>query len=166
LQNSKIPAGRPRSAALQHLSNLAAANSDECQWPLNDQKNIIWITGSRTPRYISCTIVNGTAPDGMVPVQICGVLGCVNGRHWRWGTMEESLKNRRFKDRKGGLNPNSKLNWEYVRAIRAIKWEGGDHRMRVAASYGISLRTLNAVIKNWIWKAEDMPSVACEGDEF
>jgi len=153
----KTPQGRPRSAALQHLANLASIETDECQWPLSDQKSIIWTTGSRSPSWISCTIVNGANPQGLVPVQICGVPGCVNGRHWRWGTMQESLENRRFKDRRGAENPNAKLNWERVRAIRSIKWEGGDHKIRVAEQYGISLKTLNGVVKGWIWK---------EGDEF
>ena len=162
----KNPQGRPRSAALQHLANLATIRTDECQWAMSDQKSIVWTSGSRSPSWISCTIVNGSNPPGMVPVQICGVIGCVNGRHWRWGTMQESFANRRFKDRQGANNPNSKLNWEYVKAIRSIRWEGGDHKMRVAKSYGISLKTLNAVLKNWVWKEADMPSVADKGDEF
>lgn len=165
--------GRPgprRSQALEFIYESCRAGDDDCHIFSYPQQRISFGGKTKTPQWVACRTVNGMPPEGSVPVRVCRVPGCVNGHHFKWGTLEESLASRVFKDRSGSRNPNAKLNWDAVREIRDIHW-GKDFSLgisrprgksfndivqaeqkRVAAKYGITTSTLRNVVAGYIWK--------------
>lgn len=147
----KRPPGRPRSPAAQHLTNLVALKSDECQFFPFEQEKVAFSSGARSPQWITCRLANGMPGAGQVPVRQCGVSGCINGYHYKWGTMAEAQDARVYKPRSGGNNPNAKLDETKVAAIKATKWLSGNQKVQAAKSYGISVKTLNSIIKGWSW---------------
>lgn len=58
-----------------------------------------------------------------------------------------------YKPKKGEKNPNAKLNWEKVREIRRMAEKGVEKKDMVPV-YGVSLRTVSAVIKGEYWRED------------
>src|SRR5215216_2368856 len=159
---SKRPPGRPRSQAAMFLMNLVAGADDECQFFPFDQKHVAWGGGTRTPHWITCRLVNGEPSEGQVPVRQCGVYGCINGRHYKWGTMGEAQANRIFRSRKGGNNPRANISDLELSQLRSINWGNGRFMAQVAERHGVTVRTLNSLLRGWV-RAEVKPYVR---DEF
>lgn len=186
--------GRRKSPAFTFISDSCIDDPDACEMFDYPQDSISFGGLTKSPRWIACYLAHGSPPPGMVPVPVCGVPGCINGHHFKWGTQAEVMAKRRFKNRTGSRNPNAKLTWEKVRAIRSLPW-GKDYilsvgyvpgktigtilkerKEAVAAQYGIAFVTLERVLRGKLWPAEDDPlgpagdndgdSINTDGDEF
>jgi len=134
------------SKAFKYLQGVSASNSDECAFFPFPQKAVAWGASSKQPHWITCFLTNGSPPEGTVPVRICGVQGCINGRHFKWGTQSEAQAARIFKPRTGGRNPNARVTDAQVAEWRAMDWGNGMRKVEAAQEAGITLRTLNNIL--------------------
>ncbi len=58
----------------------------------------------------------------------------------------------------GAKNPNVKLNWEKVDAIRAAYSAGGVIYQQLADQYGVSKVLIGQIVRFRIWREEDRPA--------
>lgn len=122
---------------------------------------------TRTPQWVTCHEINGTPPPDMVPVNTCGVVGCINGRHYKWGSFHDMLASRRFKERRGSDNPNAKLTEDQVARWKAKDWGNGAEKGPESRKAGISIKTLNMILDGKAWQhVEPNARAGLEGDEF
>lgn len=168
------------------IKGLAEIDTDVCIDPPFTQKSVYWRGSIMSLPRVVCGEKNGWPDDMMlVPVRRCGTPRCANGKHYRWGTMSEVRSlHKAQRSHKNASNPNSKLDWDAVRHIRAVvadapkfmRPESGlastfripapttlSHseamtRRQLAAKYGVSLRTIDDVVRGRKWKED--------GDEF
>lgn len=148
---TKRKPGRPPSKRFLELQEHNLSGSDECFFLYGGVKNMRYAGHVGTARWVTTTMVHGLPSPGQVPVQTCGVIGCLNGHHWKWGTMVENAAARRKPNRVGVKNPNAKLGEEQVREIRSMGDMTGAKRRELAARYGVSIHTINAVIRGQTW---------------
>lgn len=156
---SKRKPGRPQSQNLKELREFALGDPEPCQFLYGKVGNIRFAGRVNTARWVTTMLVHGLPSPGQVPVQTCGVIGCLNGHHWRWGTMVENAAARRKPNRVGVKNPNAKLTREQVIEIRSMGDMTGAKRRELAERYDVSIHTINAVIRGQTWAGVD-------GDEF
>lgn len=135
------------------------SGSDECFFLYGVVKNMRYAGHVGSVRWVTTTMVHGLPSPGQVPVQTCGVIGCLNGHHWKWGTMVENAAARRKPNRVGVKNPNAKLGEDQVREMRSMGDLTGAKRRELAKRYGVSIHTINAVLRGQTWAGVD-------GDEF
>lgn len=154
-----------KSSAMEFLRGKIGSWGDECYSLPKPQRNILLVNKSRSIGWVACKLANGDPPEGGVSINTCGILDCVNGTHWRWGTFEEALAQRDFPSRKGGSNPAAKLTEEEVAQLRSVNWERGAYKSQAAEAAGISISTLHAILKGWTWKGVK-PYETKKGDEF
>jgi len=154
--------GRKKSDAMLFIMGHAYAPTDECILFTYPQKQLSFGGSTRSPHWVSCFLVNGAPPEGTVPVRKCGVRDCINGTHFKWGTLDEAQSARVFSSRAGAGNPNAKLNDEQVRDIKSRVYKNGRDKMLTAKEFGITPKTLGLILKgvNWSWVKTD------KGDEF
>lgn len=135
---------------------------------------------------VVCGEKNGWNVDLLLmPVRTCETHRCANGRHYRWGTRKEAAGHRAVsRNHVKENNPNAKLSWEAVREIRAevarsaepvarteltagmpdpraavIGRKQAMTRRELAAKYGVTLKTIDKVVRNETW-------IEPQGDAF
>lgn len=132
------------------LSQFTLSVSDCYELPTNQQR-IFYLNSQRTPQWVSTAMHHGMPKLGQVPVKKCGIVCCVNGAHYRWGTQAECNAARRVRPLHGEGNPNAKLDNLIVSQLRCVDWGYGYWKPAVARALGVSVRTLVGVIEGRSW---------------
>ena len=100
----------------------------------------------------SWELEHGPIPKGLCVLHTCDVRLCVNPRHLWLGTRGDNNRDRaekgRSSDRRGELNPNTKLCAEQVREIRTTEATSDE----LARTYGVARRTINNILSYATWK--------------
>ena len=108
---------------------------------------------------LSWVLHRGPIPEGMQVMHTCDqnyqvgdatYRRCVNPEHLRLGTNQDNHDDKVYKGRSN--LPQSKLDAEKVRDIRARYAAGTTSQPRLAKEYGVSLTTIHSVIERWTWK--------------
>lgn len=184
------------SVVMNWLKDAISEDRNECIVPVFKQSSVYWMGQIRSIAWIICEAGNGPPADHiLVPIRSCEVKRCGCKQHYRWGTASElRIQNMAQRNRRGEDNPNSKLSWGAVSEIRSAglnmprfsgnlnSFEGQAklvehnrvlmdtiHRRQVMADkYGITLQTLDKVIKGYVWNEAERPfdHSGPEGDEF
>jgi hypothetical protein len=98
----------------------------------------------------------GPIPDGMLVCHSCDNGMCVNPDHLWLGThadnTNDAIRKGRANTPHGVAKPNSKLNPEKVREIRALLATGGRSQRSIAREYGINHSTLQDLVNGITWK--------------
>jgi hypothetical protein len=170
-----------RSEVTEWIEKIVALDDGLCHDPPFTQKTVYWRGESMSLPRAVCGEKNGWNGDMLlVPVRSCGTPRCGNGHHYRWGTVSEARAHSAIpRDHKGAGNPNSKLDWDAVRHIRRVvadapQWVSTaltedlretrgmviSHaeamtRRELALKYGVTLRTIDDVVRNRKWKEEE-----------
>lgn len=151
------------------VRRYATKDKIECVIPPFTNSRIRLGYKSVTAQWLSCCVVNGDPKGGEVPVKTCGVKGCINGFHYRWGDMEDAQRARIFGPREGSNNPNSKLTEMEVSQLLCVNWGNGRFKSQAAEAAGIKPATLMAILDRRIWK-NVLPykpmDLTEKGDEF
>ncbi|MBR0721791.1 HNH endonuclease [Bradyrhizobium manausense] len=89
---------------------------------------------------LSCEIVNGPIPPGMLVMHSCDNGFCVNPRHLSVGTPAENMADKMRKGRSG----TTRLCASEVREIRALREQGYSFR-KIAAETGVALSGVHGI---------------------
>ena len=158
-----------RFEALEWISHSNVNRGDECFEFEFDSPTVRFMDKSRAPCWISCFLIHGPTEGDQHPVQICKTPGCINGRHFKWGTYTEKMRARVFPSRRGEANPTAKFTDLEVAQLKSVRWGNGRWKKQVAEIHGVSIMTLNGVISGKTW-SHIAPYVSAknsvEGDEF
>jgi Flp pilus assembly pilin Flp len=107
---------------------------------------------------------NGPIPDGMCVLHRCDNPSCVNVDHLWLGTVAENNRDRSLKGRsshrsvnRGVAHGQARLTEETVLNIRKRYAAGDRRRKAIAASVGVSVGTVRAVIdrQSWAWLRDE-----------
>lgn len=104
---------------------------------------------------IVCSLVNGDpADDKQLALHSChgGKLGCINGKHLRWGTNQENSDDMVTAGRslKGISRPFKRLKPSDVRLIRA-RLSNGEKKVSIARSFGVTSLSIRNIEKGKSW---------------
>lgn len=141
-----------RPLALEFIARKHKDWGSDCYALEKPQKRILFQNKTRSIGWVVCFYAYGAPEEGQVPVNDCGAWDCCNGTHWHWGTMQEALDNRVFPSRRGGKNPNAKLDEDDVAILRAVNWERGTFKRAVWEHLGITPQTFHAILRGKTWK--------------
>lgn len=102
---------------------------------------------------ISCMIHKIEIPENMCVLHTCDNPGCVNYKHFEFGTRKDNSIDRDNKNRQasGENNGNSKLNWSMVKEIRRKHDVDGMIQQQLANEYNVNRRDIGMIINNEIW---------------
>ena len=162
-----------RTPALDFIYEMNGTVTMGCTpFPFN-QKRVYYLLSQRTPHWVACAMEHGPPKPGEVPVRLCGLSGCINGKHYKWGTQGEANSTRDVPGMSGEANPGAKVDRLLVAQIRSVNWRGGYYKWHVAQACGISMRTLAMILNGHTWKGIEPYRDAAEwaernndGDEF
>lgn len=113
----------------------------------------------KAPRYMWET-AHGPIPDGLLVCHHCDNPRCVNPVHLFLGTAADNSADAKAKGRlrghpfpRGSANGMSKLTEHEVRAIRQLHAGGFRSRKGLAARFGVSKGSIQAILerKSWAW---------------
>lgn len=177
-----------KEQVIDWLKRLLEMNGDMCVTPPFPQKSAYWNGEIMSLSRVVCGEKNGWNVDLLLmPVRTCGTARCVNGKHYRWGSRKEAAGHRAVpRNHDAEKNPNAKLSWEAVRDIRkevgiaslqyvhktslteglrsprgsVITHAQAMTRRELAGKYGVSLKTIDKVVRGEIWVESK------NGDEF
>lgn len=136
------------SKAFDHLKAVYDRGETECVSLPWRQSTIRFGGRSRPLKWAACLIANGAPTgDATIPISTCGIVGCINGRHYRWGTFADALAQREFPSRRGEANPNAKVTDKEVAQLRSVNWGTGYHKSQVIEAHGISYQTLYMILR-------------------
>lgn len=141
------------------LRAAIATPTDEC---------ILWPFASTTAGYgsllfegrivgshvVACEMAHGPAPAGMEASHSCHVSACFNPRHLRWKTHAANLAERVDVGTlpMGERCYQARLTADDVREIRSVYAAGGTSLRLLGLDYGVSKRTIHAVVTGENWR--------------
>lgn len=96
----------------------------------------------------------GPVPDGMDVLHKCDTPACVNPAHLFLGTHQQNMADRDTKGRgaRGSRIGSAKLTEQDVSAIRAAHTGRYGQVREMARQYGVSSRSIHAVLSNEFWR--------------
>jgi len=102
----------------------------------------------------ACEVAHGPCPDGKEAGHSCGNRMCINPRHLRWVTRSENEADKVVHGRsnRGERSGAAKVTQEDVTEIRRAYKAGGCTQQSLAESLGVSLMTVNDIIRRRTWK--------------
>lgn len=140
-----------------------SGGDDACwEWQAaRDHKGYGWIAIDRKMRRahtIAYRLAKGEPPNGHIVRHTCDNPPCCNPSHLLNGTRKDnghdaSVRNR-FNDRKGSLNPRSKLSEEDVSNCRSRykPWDKHNGIRALSIEYGINEETMREAVHGKTWK--------------
>ena len=141
---------------------IDGSDSDECwEWTAARSSagyGVIGAPGRRSlllAHRVAWELINGSIPDGLLACHRCDNRGCVNPRHLFLGTIKDNAVDMAEKGRSthGERNPNAKLTYEEVEAIRRLRSEGLTQK-EIAGQFGISRVTVTNVVNRQTWSRD------------
>jgi hypothetical protein len=92
----------------------------------------------------------GPIPEGLFVCHKCDNRACLNYEHFFLGTLKDNHKDMVEKKRnvRGETQWNARLNEDYVRVIRALKWP----QKEIAKLFNVSVETIKAIHNGKSWK--------------
>lgn len=132
-------------------------NDDEC-WPWQgtidkDGYGVLLHQGRQVRAHrVSLAAVGWPVPRDRNALHHCDNRSCVNPRHLYVGTHGDNVADRVWRDRsaKGEANGRAKLTEARVLVILA-QHEAGVSQRRLAARFGVSVRTIHNIINRKAW---------------
>lgn len=104
----------------------------------------------------------GPIPEGLIIRHRCDMPPCVNPEHLETGTQADNVQDavERGRMTKGSDSAVSKLVESQVAEIRA-RYSGGDITQKeLAAEFGITISTINSLLKGKTWKHVELGNIA------
>lgn len=97
---------------------------------------------------------HGEIPEGYVVRHKCDTPACYNPDHLELGTYQDNSQDmvNRGRSTRGERNKHAKLTAEDVMAIRNTYASGGYLQKELAAKYGVTLATINDILKRRSWR--------------
>lgn len=138
---------------------VAIGDPDQC-WPwLGTKTSHGYGVAQRNGRRIlahrvAFAIKHGDITSGLVVRHKCDNPSCVNPNHLEVGTQADNLQDCRNRGRRadGERHPMAKLTTRAVWAIRSGYAAGGVSMSQLAATHGVGIRTIHAVVHCQRWK--------------
>lgn len=157
-----------RHEALEWIFAQNANSGDECYDFIFDAPHVRFLDKPKAPHWIGCYLANGIPGPDQHPVKTCKTIGCINGKHYRWGSFSEAAAARRFKSRVGENNPMAKFTDLEVAQLKCVRWGNGRWKKDAAEAMGVNVMTLHEIISGRKWKhiPPYVPSENIERDEF
>lgn len=159
--------GKPRQqrgSALKWVQDHLNFDKDECLiWPFSRKEQgygqVCYHGKTMRAHRLICELVHGSPEDQKMDcAHSCGNghLGCVNPKHLRWATRKENMQDAIVHGTtiRGQKNPNSILTESDVRKIKQMCRGGrATNQSQMARDLGVSIATINAVLKgrSWSW---------------
>lgn len=162
----KLKAGRLQ--ALEWIFAENAKSLDGCYDFIFDAPHVRFLDKPKAPHWVGCYLVNGPPQKDQYPVKTCVTIGCVNGKHYRWGSYPESIAARKFRSRVGEKNPAAKFTELEVSQLKSVRWGNGIWKKNAAEAMGVTVMTLHEILsgRKWAHVAPYKSAAKTEGDEF
>ncbi len=107
---------------------------------------------------VAWMITHGSIPEGQVVCHRCDTPACINPSHLFLGTQGDNIRDAQTKGRlvvpggKGVPPANATLNHQLADEIRR-RHDLGEKKKDLAINFGVSRRTINAIVRGEIWKS-------------
>lgn len=105
---------------------------------------------------VAWELTSGEIPDGLWVLHKCDNRKCVNPNHLFLGTVQDNVADMmskgRLDDRKGELNPNSKVTSEQVKCIRECYAMGGITYRELGNQFGLKKQQIYNIVRGRRWK--------------
>lgn len=142
----------------QEWIKQGADAGDFCVEPPSLPKSVYFGGRSMSLGRAVCLAHHGLETDDilMSPVRECMTPGCLNGKHWHWGTLGEARASaaKTGITRSGDKAGNRKVTAEIVAQLRANPELTTSKKARhdKAKDLGITLRSLQNILENRTWR--------------
>jgi hypothetical protein len=101
---------------------------------------------------VSYKLFKGDIPEDRVVCHRCDNVSCVNPDHLFVGTQKDNLSDMARKNRStfGERNARSKLTWDQVDQIKALR-KSGVRVVELSKKFKVSISNINAILANKRW---------------
>ena len=145
---------------------LTKQRIEEKAYPITETGCWIWMGGCSVRGYgqiesfgkkhlahrVSYKLFKGDIPEGRVVCHRCDNVSCVNPDHLFVGTQKDNLSDMARKNRStfGERNARSKLTWDQVDQIKALR-KSGVRVVELSKKFKVSISNINAILANKRW---------------
>ena len=145
---------------------LTRQRIEEKAYPITETGCWIWMGGCSVRGYgqiesfgkkhlahrVSYKLFKGDIPEDRVVCHRCDNVSCVNPDHLFVGTQKDNLSDMARKNRStfGERNARSKLTWDQVDQIKALR-KSGVRVVELSKKFKVSISNINAILANKRW---------------